>query len=165
MDDYILADFVDQAPVAAGEARAAASLAPVNFYAAYYASQRTGQSAHSPRSCLPGGGWRIIEFAPATVAGVQQGGLPLRVNRVIVQQGGDRQLVYYWFQERGRNITNEYQVKWYLLRDAVVRNRTDGALVRLVTPLGPNEAATSGDARLGQFAQGILPALHNYLPN
>jgi exosortase D (VPLPA-CTERM-specific) len=164
MDDYILADFVDQAPATPAEVHAATA-APVNFYAAYYASQRTGQSAHSPRSCLPGGGWRIVEFAPATVAGVQQAGLPLRVNRVIVQQGGERQLVYYWFQERGRNITNEYQVKWFLLRDAVVRNRTDGALVRLVTPLGPNEAVNSGDARLGLFAQNILPALHNYLPN
>lgn len=160
MDDYILADFIDSRPPATGSA-----VAPVNLYAAYYASQRTGQSAHSPRSCLPGGGWRIVDFAPYTVRGVQQSGVPLRVNRVIVQQGSERQLVYYWFQERGRNITNEYQVKWYLLRDAIVLNRTDGALVRFVTPLAANEPVALGDARLGQFAQSILPALNNYLPN
>jgi exosortase D (VPLPA-CTERM-specific) len=164
MDDYILADFIDGLP-AQGGVPAAAAAAPVNFYAAYYASQRTGQSAHSPRSCLPGGGWRITEFSDYTVPGAQQAGMPLRVNRVIVQQGSARQLVYYWFQERGRNITNEYQVKWYLLRDALVRNRTDGALVRLVTPLGAAEEAARGDQRLGQFAHDILPALHDYLPN
>jgi exosortase D (VPLPA-CTERM-specific) len=162
LDDYVLGDFVrhgtaDGAPLAN---------APVNLYVAYYASQRTGQSAHSPRSCLPGGGWRILDFAQHEVTGVtSNGGVPLRVNRAIVQQGADRQLVYYWFAERGRDITSEYLVKWYLLQDAVVRNRTDGALVRLVTPLGANESAAAADSRLAQFAGSVLPTLKSYLPN
>jgi EpsI family protein len=137
----------------------------VNLYVAYYASQRTGQSAHSPRSCLPGGGWRILDFGPHEVTGVRGNGAPLRVNRAIVQQGAERQLVYYWFQERGRDITSEYLVKWYLLEDAVTRNRTDGALVRLTTPLRVNEPAAMADARLARFAGLALPALESYLPD
>jgi len=82
-----------------------------------------------------------------------------------VQQGSQRQLVYYWFQERGRDITSEYLVKWYLLEDALLRNRTDGALVRLITPLGPNESPSAADQRLAQFSASALPQLANYLPD
>jgi EpsI family protein len=120
---------------------------------------------HSPRSCLPGGGWRVLEFDQREVAGVRIHGASLRVNRAVVQQGADRQLVYYWFQERGRSITNEYLVKWYIFEDALLRNRTDGALVRLITPLQQNEPLAAADARLAQFTESILPALHSYLPD
>jgi exosortase D (VPLPA-CTERM-specific) len=155
LDDYLLADFVSSD----------AAVAPVNLYVAYYASQRTGEAAHSPRSCLPGGGWQILAFAQHDVSGVTFNGAPLRVNRVIVQRGTDRQLIYYWFQERGRDLTNEYLVKWYLLEDALLRNRTDGALVRLVTPMLQSESASAADATLAQFAGRALPALRTYLPN
>jgi EpsI family protein len=153
VDDYLLADFFRDVPDA-----------PVNLYVAYYASQRTGEAAHSPRACLPGGGWRILDFTQREVPGVRVNGALLRVNRVIVQHGSDRQLVYYWFQERGRDITNEYLVKWYLLEDALMRNRTDGALVRLVTQVPENETSAA-DARLAQFASRALPALREYLPD
>jgi exosortase D (VPLPA-CTERM-specific) len=162
MDDYVLADFVRTDGAAEAPARFDA---PVNLYIAYYASQRTGQAAHSPRSCLPGGGWRILDFQPHEVTGVRGPGAPLRVNRVLVQYGSERQLVYYWFQERGRDLTNEYVVKWYLLQDALLRNRTDGALVRLITPLRDNEPAAAADARLAKFTASTLATLRNYLPD
>ncbi|HUA88720.1 MAG TPA: VPLPA-CTERM-specific exosortase XrtD [Steroidobacteraceae bacterium] len=157
LDDYLLADYVP-------DAASAADAVPVNFYVAYYASQRTGQSAHSPRSCLPGGGWRILDFGPYRLPG-DGPAAGLKVNRAVVQQGDSRELVYYWFQERGRDITNEYLVKWYLLRDAIVRNRTDGALVRLVTPIAVNEKPELADARLASFAGTFLPRLPTYVPN
>ena len=163
MDDYLLADFVRGG--SAGYAVSAAEAANVNFYVAYYASQRGGVSAHSPRTCLPGGGWDILVFREHQIAGAGQDGTALRVNRAIVQHGSERQLVYYWFQERGRNVTNEYLVKWYLFEDALVRNRTDGALVRLTTPLGRHEAEAAGDLRLEQFARGVHPILAAYLPD
>lgn len=159
LDDYVLADFVRQGV-------GATAAVPVNLYVAYYASQRTGQSAHSPRSCLPGGGWRIVDFSQREVMGVAppaSGGL--RVNRVLIQQGAQRELVYYWFQQRGRNITSEYLVKWFLLQDALLRNRTDGALVRLITPVDANETEGLADARMTDFARSMLPTLRNYLPN
>ena len=165
LDDYVLADFVHDGIDGAAAGSVVDGLAPVNLYVAYYASQRTGQSAHSPRSCLPGGGWDILDFGQHEIPAVGSNGAPLRVNRAIVQYGADRQLVYYWFQERGRDITSEYLVKWYLVEDALLRNRTDGALVRLITPLRANEPAAAADARLAQFTASVLPTLRDYLPN
>jgi EpsI family protein len=93
------------------------------------------------------------------------GQMPLRVNRVLIQQGDDRQLVYYWFQERSRDITSEYAVKWYLLVDALLRNRTDGALVRLVTAAPAGSDLAAADARLARFAATLRPVLGPYLPD
>jgi len=164
LDDYVLADFVRRGETGS-ESEAMGPPPSVNLYVAYYASQRTGQAAHSPRSCLPGGGWRILDFGQREVSSVKSNGVPLRVNRAIVQQGASRQLVYYWFQERGRDITSEYLVKWYLLEDALLRNRTDGALVRLITPLPVNESPAAADTRLARFTATVLPTLQQYLSN
>lgn len=150
--DYILADYTD------GNDKY-----PVNLYVAYYDSQRTGESAHSPRSCIPGGGWQIVSFAQRDIDGVSAGGSPLRVNRTLVKKGENAQLVYYWFQQRGRAITSEYLVKWYLFWDALTRNRTDGALVRLTTNVQPGEL-DEADKRLTSFAQAFSNDLNNYIP-
>jgi exosortase D (VPLPA-CTERM-specific) len=164
LDDYVLVDFVRNDGGAELPA-AAAQTPPVNLYVAYYASQRSGQSAHSPRSCLPGGGWNILDFGERAIPAAGAHGSALRVNRAIVEHGSDRELVYYWFQERGRNITSEYLVKWYLFEDALMRNRTDGALVRLVTHVRENEAVSVADERLAQFSMSVLPQLASYLPD
>lgn len=136
----------------------------VNFYVAYYASQRKGESAHSPRSCIPGGGWRIRDLSRRTIDGVQIGDRPLQVNRVEIRKGDYRQLVYYWFQQRGRVLTNEYVVKWYLFWDALTRHRTDGALVRLVTLVPPSDDIDKADARLRDFAHTVAGELARYVP-
>src|SRR5262249_53507900 len=138
---------------------------PVNFYVAYYASQRAGHAAHSPASCLPGGGWRMSDFAPRAIDGVEPQGQALHVNRVIISQGDQRQLVYYWFKHRERSVTNEYMVKWYLLWDSLLRNRSDGALVRLITPLAKGEEIATADARLTAFARQSVPLLGRYVPD
>jgi exosortase D (VPLPA-CTERM-specific) len=152
-DDYILADYI----------RDGKDL--VNLYVAYYASQKAGESAHSPRSCIPGGGWQIKSIAPYDIQGVLPNGKPLTVNRLLIQQGGQKELVYYWFQQRGRIITNEYMVKWYLLWDALTQNRTDGALVRLTTSLSPVEDIAEGDRRLTSFSRFVVPELRAYIPD
>jgi exosortase D (VPLPA-CTERM-specific) len=154
LDDHFIGDFVR-----AGEAPA------VNFYSAYYASQRKGASIHSPRSCMPGGGWLIDSLDTVALdlgAGHAQ---PLRVNRALVKKGEDRQLVYYWFQQRGRNLTNEYLVKWYLLWDAIAMNRTDGALVRLTTVVPRTENIQAADRRLGDFLRVAQPQLKRFVPD
>jgi exosortase D (VPLPA-CTERM-specific) len=154
LDDYVLVDF-----------KQPAQSAPVNFYSAYYATQRADQSAHSPRSCLPGGGWLLKGFGQRTLDGVNGPNGALRVNRSVIQKGEDRQLAYYWFQQRGRDITNEYAVKWYLFVDSLKRRRTDGAMIRLITPLAPTEDIAAGDARLTSFARTVVPLLPDYIPN
>jgi len=153
LDDYILANFI------------ATNERPVNFYVAYYASQRRGESAHSPRSCIPGGGWEIADLTQRNVEGAMVAGEPLRVNRALIQKGDNRQLVYYWFQQRGRILTNEYLVKWYLFWDALTRNRTDGALVRLVISVDPSGNLEEGDRQLRSFAATIANRLTDYIPN
>jgi EpsI family protein len=74
-------------------------------------------------------------------------------------------LVYYWFQQRGRVITNEYAVKWYLFWDALTRNRTDGALVRLVVEVSRSTDLASAEQTLQDFAAAAVPTLSPYLPN
>ncbi len=135
----------------------------VNFYVAYYASQRAGESAHSPRSCIPGGGWKIDGFSTLAITRPADA-TPLNVNRVQIAMGENRQLVYYWFQQRGRVITNEYLVKWYLLWDALTRNRSDGALVRLSTVIGPGGEWRDGDLVLQDFIAGLGDQLDAYVP-
>lgn len=130
----------------------------VTFYVAYYASQRAGASIHSPRSCLPGSGWHIAEHTQTSLDNGMQ------VNRLLIQKGDFRQLVYYWYRERDRVVTNEFAAKWYLLQDAVTRNRTDGALIRMTTVLNTGEEEQRGDERLRAFASEALPELKEYLP-
>jgi exosortase D (VPLPA-CTERM-specific) len=154
VDDHFLADYWrpgDQVPV--------------NFWVAFYASQRTGASTHSPRSCIPGGGWEITELTDHPVKSVTADGRDMTVRRVVIAKGLSKQLVYYWFQQRGRHMTNEYLVKWMIFWDALTRKRTDGALVRLVTPVPEGTDIDSADARLAAFLQDIYPLTHAYIPD
>ncbi|MBC7956418.1 MAG: VPLPA-CTERM-specific exosortase XrtD [Cytophagales bacterium] len=138
----------------------------VNFYTAYYDSQSGGQSAHSPRTCMPGGGWKIAQLEEAPVA-MSVPGLPasMQVNRAVIQKGEQRQLVYYWFNQRGRQLTNELTVKWFILYDGITRHRSDGALIRLVTPVAPGEDLALADRRLIVFMNTIAPRLRSHVPD
>ncbi len=153
LTDYVIADY------------ARPGHPPINFYIAYYDSQRSGDAAHSPRSCIPGGGWKIEKLQQRTIPGVTLDGRLLRVNRVLIRRGGNVQVVYYWFQERGRDLTNEYLVKWYLFWDALTRNRTDGSLVRLTAFVPPGGNPASADRELTAFLKDVVPLLPKYLPN
>jgi exosortase D (VPLPA-CTERM-specific) len=153
LDDYMLANYVD----AGGGA--------VNLYIAYYNSQRKGEAVHSPRSCLPGGGWQLRDFDQRTLNDVMIDGRPLRVNRTLIEMGNQRQLVYYWFQQRGRIVTNEFAVKWYLFWDALTLHRTDGALVRLIVALPTTGNEADADRRLTDMAAHIAPVLTRYVPD
>jgi exosortase D (VPLPA-CTERM-specific) len=152
-DDYLLADY------------RTAGGAPVNLYLAYYRSQRKGQSVHSPRTCLPGGGWEIVSLETKHLPGGEAGPASLPVNRAMIQKGEQKQVVYYWFQQRGRILTDEYLVKWYLFWDALTRQRTDGALVRVMAMVQPGEDEAGAEARLTAFAQRIVPELGRYIPD
>ncbi|MES9993386.1 MAG: VPLPA-CTERM-specific exosortase XrtD [Candidatus Thiodiazotropha sp.] len=153
LDDYLISDYADS------------SGSEVNFYIAYYASQQAGSAAHSPRSCIPGGGWEIEKVTKVKVPGLKVNGESLSLNRLVIKRGEIKQLVYYWFQQRGRVITNEWLVKWYLFLDGLTKHRTDGALVRLTTSIGMEEEWSDGDERLVNFAEKVVPLLDDYIPN
>jgi exosortase D (VPLPA-CTERM-specific) len=133
----------------------------VNFYVAYYASQRTGLSPHSPTVCLPGGGWLITKFERITYGA---GNSAIPINRVIIEQDRAKQLVYYWFDERGRKMADEWWAKWYLLADAITMNRTEGAMVRVITSIRSGETEQDADRRLRAFMGEVIPRLSTYLP-
>ena len=134
----------------------------VNFYVAYYESQRKGESIHSPATCLPSSGWN---FEQAGEIAVQiPGGRRLRVRRALMSKGDMRQVVYYWFPQRGRDLTNAYQLKFYAFWDALTKHRTDGALVRLITPVYADETVAAADRRLQEFLRQVVPVLDTYLP-
>jgi exosortase D (VPLPA-CTERM-specific) len=153
LDDYLLADYVND------NGRA------VNLYMSYYSSQRKGDAVHSPRACLPGGGWQLRDFDQRQISNVRIGGHPLRVNRTLIELGNQRELVYYWFQQRGRIVTNEFAVKWYLFWDALTRHRTDGAMVRIITAVPVGADVSEADRQLTEFASHIAPDLTRYVPN
>jgi EpsI family protein len=134
----------------------------VNFYTAYYESQRKGETTHSPETCLPGSGWQFNEAGTIDIA--LGHGNPIKVNRAFMEKGDSKQLSYYWFAQRGRVLTNLYQVKFYSFWDALTKQRTDGALVRLITPIYSNETLQDADARLQDFTKEIVPILKNYIP-
>ncbi len=139
---------------------------PVQFYTAYYEEQRTkGNAAHSPRSCIPGGGWRItsLERIEIPVDGRTE---PLPINRLQIEKGQSKQLVYYYFKQRDRILTSEYEVKWYLFWDALTEGRTDGALVRFVTAVDPDDPDwDNADRKLTEVAGKVISQLDNYIPD
>jgi exosortase D (VPLPA-CTERM-specific) len=153
LDDYLLANYFD------------GGRNVINVYMGYYAVQRHGLAAHSPSECLPADGWEMQDFQRYVVPGVAGGNGPLAVNRVIIQKGETRQLVYYWFKQRQRSLTGEYEVKASLFWDLLTRQRSDGALVRLITPLQRSEPAEAADARLARFAGELEPLLPKYIPD
>jgi exosortase D (VPLPA-CTERM-specific) len=153
LTDYIVADYI----------RPGAG-AQVNFYSAFYATQQGTNRIHSPRNCIPGGGWEIVNMAQRQIS-LGDADRRLSVNRVMIALGDQKELVYYWYRERGRSMTNENVVKWYLFWDALRRNRTDGALVRLVAPVTRSVTETAADSELQQFASLIEPQLNRYIPD
>jgi EpsI family protein len=134
---------------------------PVQLYVGYYASQKTGETIHSPKNCLPGAGWDPIRSGYATIA--VPGGSQVVVNEYVIQQDLNKQMVFYWYQGRGRVTAGEYAAKFWMVADAISRNRTDGALVRIVTPVNDGEA--NARARLKSFAQLLFPHLEEFLPD
>lgn len=138
----------------------AADAPPVWLYVGFYRSQRTGATYHSPRNCLPGSGWQFVEAEPITVSPVA--GEAITVNRVLVERGTERQAILYWYQDRGRVIASEYRAKAYLMWDALTRHRTDGALVRISTPVKDTDEAA---VRLAlDFLRAAWPSLRASLP-
>lgn len=149
VDDYVNRSYVSEDPV------------PVFVYVGYYKSQRTGQTIHSPRNCLPGSGWQPVSSRRIDLQ--LEDGTHAPVNVYVVEKGLNRLLVMYWYQSHGRIVASEYWGKYYLIVDAIRTNRTDAALVRISTVIHPNEDAAL--ARVLGFAKNLVPELNKGIPN
>lgn len=152
-DDYIIADYTptDGDP-------------PVNLFVAYYRSQTEGSGIHSPEVCIPGGGWEVSRWSQRDIMLDNDPARSFGVNRAIIQRGEQRQLVYYWFDQRGRRMTSAYAAKLYTVWDSITQGRSDGALVRVITPIDRSGGEAEADQRLRTFMEASLPTLSKYVP-
>lgn len=150
-------------PQAAGQNGGIRPSIPVQLFIAYFATQRSGQSIHSPQNCLPGSGWSFLKSGVTSFT--DAGGKTYRVGDYIISNGRDKQEVLYWYQSHGRSIASDYQAKLLMLTDAIRYGRTDAALVRVITAVGGNEDPEAAHARVIDFAKSVTPLLPAYVPN
>jgi EpsI family protein len=136
---------------------------PVSLFIGYFATQRTGQTMHSPQHCLPGAGWTFDSQQYVDIKDVN--GKNYKVGEYVISNGETRQFVIYWYQAHGRSVPNEYFAKLYMVADAIRTNRTDGALVRVITPVMPNEPLDVAKNRAVHFTQQMAPYLPRFIPN
>ena len=149
MSDYLMRRYVDPA----GRS--------IWLYVGYWQSQRKGADIHSPKNCLPGGGWEPLEASRLMIP-VPGAPEPITVNRYLIQKDKQMQIVIYWFQAQGTVVAGELGAKIEMVRSAILKNRTDGALVRLSAPVQGGVEQTTD--RLIQYVQVLYPVLHEYLP-
>ena len=134
----------------------------VDLFVAYFPSQRSGDSIHSPKNCLPGAGWSPVESSRVTLS---LPGLPsFPANRYVIAKGEDRMLVLYWYLAHDRAVASEYWAKFYLVTDAMRLNRSDGSLIRVTTPLRPGETIDAAQQRLTSLAGNLTPIIDRYVP-
>ena len=150
LTDYVMRDYGDQA----GRG--------LNLYIGYWDTQRKGAGIHSPKNCLPGVGWEPIEASFLTIA-LPAPHPPITVNRYLIQKDRDQLLVFYWYQSQGQVIAGEVPARIAMVKSALVRNRTDGAIVRVMSPTYGSVRDTS--ERLVTYVQTMYPILGDYLPD
>jgi exosortase D (VPLPA-CTERM-specific) len=154
-DDYLQVDFKD--PLGPNHN-------PVNFLVSYYQSQTEGSGIHSPEVCIPAGGWEVSKWEQVSLRLAVLKGVDLEVNRAIIQNERNRQLVYYWFEQRGRRMTNDYVAKGYTVWDSVTRGRSDGALIRVITPIDENGNIQDAEERLNRFLELAISKIPDFVP-
>lgn len=133
----------------------------LEFYVGYYASQRTGDTIHSPKHCLPGGGWTPLT---STILKINlDPEKTIAVNNYVIGRGLQREVVLYWYQSQGRVIASEYWARCWLIVDAITRDQTDGALVRVIAPVGGG-ISQARTLAVG-FVKDAFPKLKGFLPD
>jgi len=150
VEDYIMANYWKPAG------------GSVNLYVGFYQSQKQGDIIHSPKNCMPGAGWNIAKSSVIPIE-LTKSNKKIKVIKLLLVKGDQKQVVLYWFQSRGRIIASEYMQKIWLVIDSIIKNRTDGSFVRLISPVTIDEE-TAVDF-LTEFADGAYPILSEYIPS
>jgi exosortase D (VPLPA-CTERM-specific) len=133
----------------------------IDVYLGYTDSQRAGFVPHSPKACIPGGGWEITDTRLHNIMIDSQNSF--QVTRMLISKGESKQVIYYWFHQRGRNLSNEFPMKFALLYDAIKMNRTDGAIVRYSTAVRKSEL--EADILLTEFIRLNYPLFPRFIPD
>lgn len=135
----------------------------INLYIGYYENQQEGDAIHSPRNCMPGSGWNIINTYLIDLNLPNQNYESAKARILTIQNGLKKQIVLYWYHSRGRIIYSEYFHKFYLILDSLTKNRTDGSFIRLMSPISKNEEKTL--EILKSFSIKIFPIIQNHIPS
>jgi len=134
----------------------------INLFIPFFPSQKAGDTIHSPEHCLLGAGW--FPMSREVIQLTRPNGSSMSVKRYVVSKSGERQLVLYWFQAHGRVVASEWKAKYYLIRDSIQLNRSDGGMVRLMTPILDNESPDAAQVRMMKLGSHLLTLLDNYIP-
>jgi EpsI family protein len=132
------------------------------LFVAFFKSQRAGQTPHSPKNCLPGSGW-MWSVSDTILVNIAERNRPIEINRYVVSKGDMKAVVLYWYQSRDRVVASEYKAAAFVAWDAIHRNRTDTALVRVVVPIAGNRADAATRSGV-EFIQAFFTTLRQFLP-
>jgi EpsI family protein len=135
----------------------------VNFFVAYFMTQRTGKTPHSPKHCMPGTGWEPIRSG-ITAISVPNRVDAIQVNHYVLVKGQQKNVVLYWYQSNDRVIASEYRAKIYTVIDSIRKRRSDTALVRVVVNVPPSGDEKSALHVAAAFVQAVFPTLNAHLP-
>ena len=128
------------------------------LFVGYFTSQKFGSGIHSPRNCLPGSGWEIVNRSYSPLPGDSS----LSVNRMNILRGESRQVMYYWFVTRAGHLNNEYSLKGSLIKSALLGDPTDAAFIRINTAMSafsPTDAEKGVEEFVRIFEKEIYSAL------
>lgn len=151
VDDYLQYNYVD------------GTAPPINLYVGYYKAVGVSGSYHSPKNCLPGGGWGIDEVKAVVLQAGIEGKKEATVSQMLIRNGSEYQVVLYWYQNRGRIINSEYWEKIYLVLDAMLMQRRDGTFVRIMS-VAPDKNIEATEMKVKKFAEQTMTLLEDYLP-
>jgi EpsI family protein len=136
---------------------------PITLYIAYYESVGTGGGYHSPKNCLPGGGWSISEVKPFQLDTTAAQGGKTTVTEMIIRNRNEHQVVLYWYQNRGKTIYSEYWEKIHLVIDAILKGRRDGSFIRIMV-YAPDGNIQETEREAKEFAESVYNELQQFIP-
>ncbi|MBU1568762.1 MAG: EpsI family protein [Proteobacteria bacterium] len=151
VDDYLQYNYIDDTNTG------------INLYVGYYKAVGVSGGYHSPKNCLPGGGWGIDRVKEVVLRGGAIGEKQATVSQMLIRNGAEYQMVLYWYQNRGRIIASEYWEKVYLVLDAMLMQRRDGTFIRIMAVV-PDKQIEATEEKLKKFAEQTMTLLEDHLP-
>ena len=130
----------------------------------YFPSQDESRRAAAREFVFPGGGWSQISEREVTVPLAAAAGGALAPNLVLVETGGQRYAILYWYEIGGVAIASDHGYRARLLYNQLVRGRSDGALIRVASPVQAGEEDQAVLTRQAEFLRAFYPALLGSLP-
>ena len=151
VDDYLQYNYIDN------------TSSRINLYVGYYKAVGVSGGYHSPKNCLPGGGWGIDGVKNVVLTLGDTNKRQATVSQMVIRNGSEYQIVLYWYQNRGRIIASEYWEKVYLVLDALLMGRRDGSFVRIMAAV-PDKQIDTTAIKLHKFAGQAMVLLEEHLP-